>query len=104
DLRMAIDFKNPDVLLIQLRINADSEVGGQLEFMGPFALSMLATSVKQQYGLVMESTYAWHAEEHLYQIDVSLVGVEKKLQDYFSTMVPAAPGGAAPSPAPNASR
>lgn len=80
DIRVAIDFKNPDTVLIQLLIHADAEVRGRLEFMGPLILPMLATEVYREHGLVMESDYTWVVEDDTYKVDVTLTGVEKKLK------------------------
>ena len=91
DIRLAVDFKNPDTVLIQLLLHANAEVRGRLEFMGPFILPMLATEVKRKHGLVMESTYAWVVEEDIYKVDVTLTGVEEKLKESFQGMAPVAP-------------
>lgn len=100
DIRLAVDFKNPDTVLIQLLIHADAEVRGRLEFMGPFILPMLATEVKRQYGVDMESTYTWVVEDDTYKVDVTLTGVEEKLKESFRGMAPVAPAAAAEAPIP----
>lgn len=94
DLRLAVDFENPDTLLIQVRFNAEVSVGGQLEFFIPLTLPTMAQQLQQQYELEMKSEYAWVPEESTYVVDVSLTGVEEKFKTYFRQIIPAAPAAA----------
>ena len=91
DIRLAIDFKTTDIILLQFRIHAAQEVGGQLEFFIPLAIPMLSQQLQVQYGLTLESDNKWNPEEEVYTADLSVIGVEQKLTDYFKTVVPAAP-------------
>jgi len=91
DIRLAIDFKTTDIILLQFRIHAAQEVGGQLEFFIPLAIPMLSQQLQVQYGLTLESENKWNPEEEVYTADLSVIGVEQKLKDYFKTVVPAAP-------------
>ena len=88
DLRAAVDFESTDALLIQIRVNAEPDVGGQLEFLVPLVFPSLAKQVQQKYGLVMSTEYAWKAEENTYVVDITLAGVEQKLTEYFQRTLP----------------
>ena len=100
NIRLAVDLKNPDTAVIQLLINADPEVRGRLEFMGPFILPMVATELQRKHGLVMESSSAWLTEENTYKVDLSITGVEAKLKESFRGLAVAGPDpGAAPTAA-----
>ena len=94
DIRAAVDFKDADSLIIQIRINAEEEIGGQLEIFGPLILTMMAQQIQRQYALEMTSEYAWNAEEHTYLADITLKGVEAPLKNYFLRMFPAPPPAA----------
>ncbi len=96
DVRLAIDLKNPDTLVIQLLIHADPAVRGRLEFMGPFILPMAATELKRTYDLTMESTYVWLEAESTYKVDMNITGVEAKLKESFLGMATATPVPEAP--------
>lgn len=91
DIRLAVDFKSTDVVLLQFRIHAAQSVGGQLEFFIPLAIPMLSQQLQVQYGLTVESENKWNPEEEVYTADLSIIGVEEKLKEYFKTVVPAAP-------------
>lgn len=95
DVRVAVDFKTEDSLVIQVRANAEEDVGGQLEFFIPLVLPTMAQQVQLRYGLVMESTYAWIVAGHTYVVDVTLTGVDEKLKTYFRRIIPAPPPAAA---------
>ena len=96
DVRLAIDLKNPDTLVIQLLIHADPEVRGRLEFMGPFVLPMLATELKRTHKLTLESTYGWVEEESTYRVEMSITGLEAKLKEAFLGLNSAAPAQETP--------
>jgi len=89
-IRLAVDFKNVDTLLLQFRLHADQAAGGQLEFMLPLLIGMFAPQVEAQYGLKLEGDYAWNPAEEIYRCDISIVGVEARLRAYFRNIVPAA--------------
>ncbi len=91
DIRLAIDFKSTDILLLQFRIHAAQSVGGQLEFFIPLAIPMLSQQLQLQYGLTLESENEWNPNDEVYTADLSIIGVEEKLKEYFKTVVPAAP-------------
>lgn len=91
DIRLAVDFKTTDILLLQFRIHAAQAVGGQLEFFIPLAIPMLSQQLEVQYGLTLESENKWNPDEEVYTADLSIIGVEEKLTEYFKTVVPAAP-------------
>ncbi len=88
DIRIAVDLKNTDTLLLQIRIHAEKEVGGQLEFFIPFAMPMLAQQIKAQYGLTLESENTWNPDDETYTVDLSVTGVEEKFRDYFRSAIP----------------
>lgn len=96
DVRLAIDLKNPDTVLIQLLIHADPAVRGRLEFMGPFILPMAATELKRTHKLTMESTYAWLDDESTYKVEMNITGVEVKLKEAFKGIATAPPAAEAP--------
>lgn len=92
DLRLATDFKDRDTVLVQILLHARPEVRGQLEFMVPLALPMLATEVKRQYDLDVKTETKWLDEESAYKIEFTIAGVEAKLKTVFQDAfgVPAA--------------
>ncbi len=96
DIRLAIDLKNPDTMVIQILIHAAPEVRGRLEFMGPFILPMLATELKRTHDLTMESSYAWIEAESTYKVDLNITGVEARLKESFLGMTTATPAPEAP--------
>lgn len=96
DIRLAIDLKNPDTMLIQLLIHGDPAVRGRLEFIGPFVAPMLAAELKRSYQLTMETTYAWLDDESTYKIDMNITGIEARLKEVFQGMATAAPAPEAP--------
>lgn len=91
EIRLAVDFKNQDTLLLQLRAHTDQDTGGQLEFFIGMALVQIAQQVKAQYGLVLESEAAWKPEEEIYVCDISVIGVEEKFKAYFRQVLPSSP-------------
>lgn len=92
DLRLATDFKDRDTVLVQILLHARPEVRGQLEFMIPLALPMLATEVKRQYDLDVKTETKWVDGESAYKIDFTVTGVDAKLKTAFQDAfgVPAA--------------
>ena len=92
DIRVAIDFKNPDTLLAQIRIHAAKDVGTQLEFFVPFAMPMLTPQLETQYGLSLKSENVWNPAEETYTLDLTISGVEKKLRNYFRSAIPVTAG------------
>ena len=96
DVRLAIDLKNQDTVVIQLLIHADPAVRGRLEFMGPFILPMAATELKRTHDLTMESAYTWVEEESTYKVDINITGVEAKLKESFLGLAPVDPSPKAP--------
>ena len=95
NVRVAVDFASVDNLLIQIRIEAEPEVGGQLGVMVPFAMPMLAQQLQRRYGLTMQPETSWNAADNTYQVDLSLTGIEVKLKDYFGKVVPRRPAATA---------
>ena len=95
DARVAIDFKDVDTLLIQLRVHAAPDAGGQLEFFMPLILTMVSQQVQKQHGLTLESEYEWDGGEETYTCDIAVIGVEPKLKDYFKRALPSPPKPAA---------
>ncbi|MBX3179005.1 MAG: hypothetical protein KF886_16745 [Candidatus Hydrogenedentes bacterium] len=94
DVRFAVDFKDQDTLVIQVRIHADPDEGRQLEFIAGMGLTMLTRDLQVRYGLVLTTEKAWRPEEETYVVDATVAGVEAKLKDYFQRMFPATPAAA----------
>jgi hypothetical protein len=91
NLRLAVDFKNPDVVLIQIRIHAEEDTGGTLDFIVPMAMPQLAKQVQAQYQLTLESEAEWRADEETYVVDITLTGVEERIRNYVLSAIPTAP-------------
>lgn len=96
DLRVAVDFENPDTLVVQVRIQANAAAGKQLEFMLPMAMPMLIQRVQRAYGLTIQPETAWDPNEEIFKIDVTLTGIEEKLKAYFQRVMPRRPAPVAP--------
>lgn len=98
NIRLAIDFKDPDTVVVQLLINADPEVRGRLEFLGPLLLPAMAQEIKRTQGLDLESNCSWVEADNTYKVDITIRGVEKKLKDSFKGLggTVAPPESAAP--------
>jgi len=94
--RAAVDFSSADSLLLQIRVEAEKEIGGQLEFMVPLAMPMLAQQVQRRYGLTMQPETSWNAADSTYEIDITLTGIEEKLKSYFQRALPRRPAPASP--------
>lgn len=88
NVRLAVDFKDKDTVVLQLLINAAPEIRGRLEFMGPFALPMVSTELKRTYGLDSKSGTSWLTEESTYKIEFIVLGVEAKLKESFRGLAP----------------
>lgn len=88
NVRLAVDFKDKDTIVVQLLINAEPEIRGRLEFMGPFALPMVASELKRSYGLESKSSTSWLTEENTYKVELSILGVEAKLKESFRGLGP----------------
>lgn len=95
DLRAAADFEDPDTLVIQLRLNANPEIGGQLEFILPIIIEEMVRGLRQQHGLAIRTEYAWKPDVDTYVADFRLTGMEDSLTAYFRGLAPRAPAGGA---------